>query len=429
MKSDIVIWLVRDTCRVVDNPALNLAAQIANERDALVVPLACLEPRRWADQQFGMSRTGSHWVRFRSESLQGLRRDLVALGSGLWVSAEEPVYALNRMNSSVNVIKVVCDRPLATEERLENARIEAEGYRIFTHDVDDLFRFEQLPFELDELPASFSKFRKIVEKKLGLVPDPPVEMHELPPCMEQPWPDPVEWIETFDSRLPTQAEVETYGGETQAQRHWTTYLDAKALSHYKQTRNAFCGPMQSSHLSAWLAHGCLSARQIWSDTLAYEAREGANESTYWLRFELLWREYFRWYARVSDWTLFRRNGPSDKDVAGDHNKTRFDGWKTGHTNCDIVDAAMRELNETGWMSNRARQLVASHLIYELNLDWRLGAAYFESQLIDFDVASNWGNWAYIAGVGPDPRGGRIFNLNDQADRYDPDQSYRRRWLT
>ncbi len=429
MKADIVIWLVRDTCRVVDNPALNLATQIANERKALVVPLACLEPRRWADQQFGMPRTGSHWARFRSESLQAVKRDLVAHGSGLWVSAEEPVYALNRMNPSVNVIKVVCDRPLATEERLENARIEAEGYPVVTHDVDDLFRFEQLPFELDELPATFSKFRKIVEKKPGLLPDPPVEMRELTACVEQPWPDPVEWIETFDYKPSPQAEVVTRGGETQAQSHWATYLDAKALSHYKQTRNAFCGPKQSSHLSAWLAHGCLSARQIWSDTLAYEAREGANESTYWLRFELLWREYFRWYARASDWTLFRRNGPNDKDVSGDHNSTRFDGWKTGHTNCDIVDAAMRELNETGWMSNRARQLVASHLIYELNLDWRLGAAYFESQLIDFDVASNWGNWAYIAGVGPDPRGGRIFNLNDQADRYDPDQSYRRRWLT
>ena len=83
-----------------------------------------------------------------------------------------------------------------------------------THDVDDLFRFEQLPFELDELPATFSKFRKIVEKKPGLVPDPPVEMHELTPCMEQPWPDPVEWIETFDNQLSPRAEVETYGGET-----------------------------------------------------------------------------------------------------------------------------------------------------------------------------------------------------------------------
>ena len=192
MKPDIVVWLVRDTCRVVDNPALNLATQIAKERDALLVPLACLEPRRWADQHFGMPRTGSHWARFRSESLLALRRDLVARGSGLWVTAEEPVYALNRMKPSVNVIKVVCDRPLATEERLENARFEAEGYPIVTHDVDDLFRFEQLPFELNELPATFSKFRKIVEKKPGLLPDPPVDVRELTPCVEQQWPDPVE---------------------------------------------------------------------------------------------------------------------------------------------------------------------------------------------------------------------------------------------
>jgi deoxyribodipyrimidine photo-lyase len=187
--------------------------------------------------------------------------------------------------------------------------------------------------------------------------------------------------------------------------------------------------MQSSHLSAWLAHGCISPRQIWWDTLRYEQEVEANESTYWLRFELLWREYFRWYSRASDWTLFRRTGPSDTDFRFDQDTRRFEMWKTGHTGYDIVDAAMSELNQTGWMSNRARQLVASHLIYESNLDWRLGAAYFESQLIDFDVASNWGNWAYIAGVGPDPRGGRIFNLGDQADRYDPDGSYRRRWLS
>jgi len=89
---------------------------------------------------------------------------------------------------------------------------------------------------------------------------------------------------------------------------------------------------------------------------------------------------------------------------------------------------MRELAQTGWLSNRARQLAASYLIYDLNLDWRLGAAWFESQLVDFDVASNWGNWAYIAGVGPDPRGGRIFNVESQAERYDSDQHYRTRWL-
>ena len=248
-------------------------------------------------------------------------------------------------------------------------------------------------------------------------------------CIPSVWADPAEWKEALEIPLDPSIEVPTHGGAESASGHWKAYLDARALSHYKQTRNAFQGPMQSSHLSVWLAHGCISPRQIWWDTLQYEQDVEANESTYWLRFELLWREYFRWYSRASDWTLFRRTGPSDQVFGFDQNARRFERWKTGHTDCDIVDAAMRELNETGWMSNRARQLVASHLIYESNLDWRLGAAYFESQLVDYDVASNWGNWAYIAGVGPDPRGGRIFHLNDQADRYDPDGSYRRRWLS
>jgi deoxyribodipyrimidine photo-lyase len=80
------------------------------------------------------------------------------------------------------------------------------------------------------------------------------------------------------------------------------------------------------------------------------------------------------------------------------------------------------------MSNRGRQNVASYLIDYLKLDWRLGAAYFEQQLIDYDVSSNWGNWAYQAGVGNDPRGKRIFNIDKQAKEYDPHNEYRKLWL-
>jgi deoxyribodipyrimidine photo-lyase len=167
---------------------------------------------------------------------------------------------------------------------------------------------------------------------------------------------------------------------------------------------------------------------MWHDILDYERQNGANESTYWLRFELLWREFFRWYSREAGSRLFRSEGPSGETVVYQENPAGFLQWCGGQTGVDIVDAAMRELAWTGWLSNRARQLVASYLIYDLNLDWRLGAAWFESQLVDFDVSSNWGNWAYIAGVGPDPRGGRIFNLESQAERYDSDQRYRIRWL-
>ena len=81
---------------------------------------------------------------------------------------------------------------------------------------------------------------------------------------------------------------------------------------------------------------------------------------------------------------------------------------------------MHQLVQTGWMSNRGRQIVASCLVNELGLDWRYGAAFFEKHLVDYDVASNYGNWQYIAGVGCDPRGGRHFNLEKQAEIFDPD---------
>ena len=428
MSVEAVIWLVRDSVRLHDNPALARACQLAHTQGAALIPLICLEPRRWADHQFGLPRIGRHWTRFRVEAVASLERELKARHGDLWMFADEPDRAIGTIQTGFKVSTVVTDYPLSTEERLENARLESEGFHVVEVETDGLFTESQLPFEPDALPASFSKFRKVVEKKPALMPREPIKVPDLPSIPACEFARPEEWTEVQDMQIPEACEVRTEGGEAAAQRHWQHYLEAGALSHYKKTRNAFQGAVNSSHLSAWLAHGCLSARQVWADIRRYEETVVANESTYWLRFELLWREYFRWYARATDWTLFRRSGPEQRPPSGDRHPTRFRAWREGQTGCDIVDAAMRELEATGWMSNRARQLVASHLIYESNLDWRLGAAWFESQLIDYDVGSNWGNWAYIAGVGADPRGGRIFNLADQAERYDADGSYRARWL-
>lgn len=125
--------------------------------------------------------------------------------------------------------------------------------------------------------------------------------------------------------------------------------------------------------------------------------------------------------------LFRSQGllPSAPRVEPD--AEAFVRWCEGRTGLSLVDAAMRELRHTGHLSNRLRQIVASALIHELGGDWRAGAAWFEHGLIDFDVHSNQGNWAYIAGVGTDPRGGRHFDLDKQAREHDPDGSYRRLW--
>mgnify|MGYP001551680700 FL=1 len=101
----------------------------------------------------------------------------------------------------------------------------------------------------------------------------------------------------------------------------------------------------------------------------------------------------------------------------------FEKWKEGKTGIPFIDANLRELNATGYMSNRGRQNVASFLVKDLRLNWLLGAEYFESKLVDYDPCSNYGNWNYVAGVGSDPRENRYFNIASQARRYDPDADY------
>jgi deoxyribodipyrimidine photo-lyase len=425
----LVVWLVRDTCRVTDNPALARAIKEARRAQATVVALACLEPRRWTDSQFGLARSGRDWRRFRAESLLVLRESFEEIGGTLWIDADAPVEVLSRILKSHSVVSVVTDLPVASEEEAENAALAALDLQVIAAPADELFDSSQIIMALDQLPSSFTKFRKTIEEKHRAEPLPPIAISSLDGSPAQPWPDPKALAESLGYSISDMTEVEARGGERAANDLWNAYLASGALSSYKKTRNAFSGRTNSSHLSAWLAHGCLSVRAVWHDILYYEQSHGANESTYWLRFELLWREFFRWYARNVGSRLFRRSGPTRRALDVTVNPEAFAQWREGVTGMDIVDASMRELQATGWISNRARQLVASYLIYEAGLDWRLGAAWFESRLVDFDVASNWGNWAYIAGVGPDPRGGRIFNLELQAERYDPEHSYRKRWLS
>jgi deoxyribodipyrimidine photo-lyase len=174
--------------------------------------------------------------------------------------------------------------------------------------------------------------------------------------------------------------------------------------------------------------GCLSPRYIYEAVQDYETQRVKNNSTYWLIFELLWRDYFRFIcARYGD-RVFYPSGIQGIPVPWKQDWPRFEAWQRGETGYPFVDANMRELAATGFMSNRGRQNVASFLTKNLGIDWRMGAEWFESCLIDYDVCSNWGNWNYTAGVGNDARGFRYFNIPKQAKDYDPAGRYVKHWL-
>jgi deoxyribodipyrimidine photo-lyase len=160
----------------------------------------------------------------------------------------------------------------------------------------------------------------------------------------------------------------------------------------------------------------------------HEAQYGHNDSTRALWLELLWRDFFRWTLVRHGGALFRRAGLKATARAPRQLDERFALWCQGRTGMPLVDAGMRELATTGYLSNKSRQIVAGYLIGDLQQDWRYGAAWFEEHLLDYDPASNWGNWAYLAGVASDPRRQQLSNTLRQARQYDPDAAYVSLWL-
>ncbi|MDC0423432.1 DASH family cryptochrome, partial [Methylophilaceae bacterium] len=217
------------------------------------------------------------------------------------------------------------------------------------------------------------------------------------------------------------------GGEKAGMSYLKKYFNSEKPSTYKKTRNELMGINFSTKMSPWLSNGFLSSRQIFNFLEDYENKKTKNESTYWIFFELMWRDYFRLIFKKFGNNIFHKQGLKFFKAKVEHSTNNFNLWMVGETKNKFINAGMVELKETGFLSNRMRQIVASYLVNELACDWRAGAAWFESQLIDYDVYSNQCNWAYIAGCGTDPRGGRHFNIDKQREAYDPQSKYLKFW--
>lgn len=267
---------------------------------------------------------------------------------------------------------------------------------------------DDLPFDLADMPRTYTPFRQRIEKAGVRFTKPVAAPDRLPPIPDD--------VACPTIEVPHMTLI-TPGGESAAARHWKQYRDRRLPDTYKETRNGLLSFDDSSKLSPWLAWGCISARRVAHDLAVYEERHGANEGTYWLWFELLWRDFFSLRADHA------RGGTGSVDMNDDRWRA-LEAARLGHP---FIDAGLRELNTTGFLGNRMRQIVASWCIHELGWPWPVGEAYFAHHLIDFDPASNVGNWRYIAGQGADPRGGRHFNVEKQREMYDPDRAYERFW--
>lgn len=403
-----------------------------NAEDELI-PVYCLPPRLFQHRPYQRDfvKAGPLRLHFLREHLMALQQAYRLLGQDLIFRVGEPAAVIAELCQQFQVDEVWTPREVCAEELQDQAAVAhaVSPLPLHTFNAQWLLDVSALPFSVARLPKHFTGFRKQVEDQSALFPPPLPAPAHLPPAIHRA--EPVASI--FPFIAPQQPDARTAfpfaAGEQAALARVQRYIwQTQQLATYKETRNGLMGPDFSSKLSPWLASGALSARYVYDQVKRFEREVVSNDSTYWLFFELLWRDYFRLVTVQHGTAIFQRGGIQGRTLDFASSPQAFGRWCRGETEQPFVNACMRELALTGYLSNRGRQNAASYLCYDLDVDWRWGAAWFEHCLLDYDPCSNWGNWMYIAGVG---NGGaqRRFHVERQAEYYDPEGTYQRRWAS
>ena len=431
MKRRAIVWF-RNDLRVHDNEALCSALRMADE----IIPVYIFDERIFHGKtRFGFPKTGKFRTKFILESIADLRANIRHLGSDLVIRSGRPEDIIPEMTAELKCSWVMCNRERTYEEVLVQDVLEKKlwstGVELLYTRGKMLYHTQDLPVPVHHTPDVFTLFRKENE---GITPirEPlptPNAIPHLPAGLEA---GEIPQLRDFgfETFAPDQRAVLPFiGGETEGLKRLRHYFWEKdQVASYKETRNGLIGADFSSKFSPWLAQGCLSPKMIYHELKRYERERVKNESTYWLFFELLWRDFFRLMGKKHGNRIFLKGGIQNKPMRHlRNNMEAFETWAQGKTGVPFIDANMRELAATGWMSNRGRQNVASFLVRDLKVNWQIGAEYFESMLLDYDPCSNWGNWTYVAGVGSDPREDRYFNILTQATRYDANGDFVRIW--
>ncbi|TRX39262.1 DASH family cryptochrome [Flavobacterium restrictum] len=422
-----LVWF-RNDLRVHDNAIL---AQAVKE-NSFVLAVYCFDPRHFEYDTFGFKKTEKFRAQFLIETIKELKTNLEKIHIALVVTMEKPENCIPDLVNQYEIDQLYFQKEWTPEEvKVEDNCLQkvSNSVRITTFYDQFLFHPDDIPMAIAAIPNVFTQFRTACEKAVAIRPIAQTTAMDLDNLIPNTTTIPTLIDLGFtDFSDDSRTAFPFCGGENQALNRMQFYLwDSEKLSVYKLTRNGLIGADFSSKFSPWLANGSISARQIYWEIKKYESDVVQNESTYWLIFELIWRDYFKYISMKNGNSIFKIGGILDKDYEWKTSKSKIESWINGTTVEPFVNANMIELQQTGWMSNRGRQNVASYFAKNLLLDWRVGAAYFESMLVDYDVHSNYGNWMYVSGVGNDPRD-RKFNIPLQAKNYDSQSKFQNLWL-
>jgi deoxyribodipyrimidine photo-lyase len=399
-----IIWFRHDL-RLHDNEALTEAIRNADE----VIPVYIFDHKP--------GRMGPARMRFLLESITDLRNALRRLGSDLIVRTGHQVEVLYQLALETKSQWIYCNRERTKEEvdvqDLLEQKLWTIGRELRYTRGKMLFHTSDLPFPVTQCPDNYALFRKEVENIIQ-VRQPFDFPDKLPPLPSDLLAGEIPVLSQLIEEVQLQGGHYFKGGETAG---W------KALSQAEHNKFDSLFIDESSHLSPWIAMGCLSPKKVYYASFDMESRGEL------IRNHLLYRDYLRLMGKKYGDRIFYASGIYGRKVDFDRNRIPFEKWKIGETGEPIIDAAMHQLNRTGWVPDVLRRMVAGYLLRVLRQDWRLGAYWFEYAMIDYDPCSNWVAWLNLAGIGPDSREDRVIHYDVAGKKLDPDGSYVKTWNT
>lgn len=429
MKNIGIVWF-RNDLRLDDNEALTNAI---NSCDEVLSVFVFDERLFYGNTPFGFRKTGYFRSKFIIESVENLRANLREKGSDLIIAHGKPEEIIAELAINIKASWVFCNREMTYEEIKVQDSLEqnlwAGGREIFYSRGKMLYYTADLPFPILHTPDLFSQFRKEVEKIVPIRKPLPL------PATFKTYKD----VEIEAGSIPTlsefgfdgqeQEQINFVGGEDAGKNQLKHFLwETGCICRLKETRNELIGWNQSSKFSPWLAVGALSPKTIYHEVKKFEQIHGQSDGTFLLNLELVRRDFYRLVGKKYGTAIFLPGGMTGKKPESSKEIPVFMAWVNGETGNPFIDANMKVLSATGYLSYRSRQIVANYLIKDLGIYWLWGAEYFESILLDYDPCSNYCNWALLAGVGNDPREERIYNVLTYAQKNDPNGYFVKKWL-
>lgn len=427
----IVVWFRKDL-RLHDNEALHKAIENSEE----IIPIYVFNKEEFSSKTiYHFSKTGAFRTQFLLESVQHLKNALQQKGIDLVIRIGNPEEEVFKLVQEVGANGVHANMERTQDDvRTQNAlekKLWSLGVEITFFRGKMLYYTQDLPFPVAHTPDNFNAFRKEVEKFI------PVRTPFPQPTQFSPWTIPVqvgEMPNLQDLEQPsippdTRADIHFIGGEAIGLERLNQYFSNRYIDNFEEQHHDLSGLNNSSKLSPYLAMGCISPKYVYAELKKYETKYGSNKSTQAFALELLWRDYYRLIGKKYIHKIFEKGGILGRETLKlDDNWEKFNAWVNGQTPCDLVNACMLQLKNTGFLSHKGRQLVSSYLVHDLKVNWHIGAAYFQHILIDYDVCSNWVNWNIVGGVGPDSKEDRYINIENQAKKLDPKGEYTDEWL-